>query len=242
MATFKAPQYTKIINPKTGNQEPCYSFPIEYQTTDDAIQFVADSVSDITLQNLQKCILDNVEWWNTFVKQFLQASSKFFSKQYTVEQINKITQHTLSITTPFDNTVTVCLLPKSILISGGVFTVNWAYTTKQVVIDIPDLEDDNQPIELLPVSNENKESLEELDINELPVGTTDDTLEIQSPAQFYDKQRVKEYRLKAKLAVYKAQRQMAQYYEKYGNDISDSDTELETSDDDYSSEEEEVQL
>jgi hypothetical protein len=241
MPTFKAPQYTKTINPKTGNQEPCYSFAIDYEPSEDGLQFVADSISDITLQNLQKCILENVEWWNTFVQKFLQASSKFFSKQYTVEQINKITQHTLSVTTPFENTVNVSLLPKSILISGGVFTVNWAYTTKQVVIDIPDLENDNQPIELLPVSNENKESLEELDINELPVGTTDDTLELQSPAQFYDKQRVKEYRLKAKLAVYKAHRQMAQYYEKYGNDISDSDTDLETSDDEEYSEEE-VQL
>jgi hypothetical protein len=241
MPTFKAPQYTKTINPKTGNQEPCYSFGIDYQSSEDGIQFVADSMTDITLQNLQKCILENVDWWNTFVQQFLHTSSKLFSKQYTVEQINKITQHTLSASTAFENTVNVCLLPKSILISGGIFTVNWAYTTKQVVIDIPDLESDNQPIELLPVSNENKESLEELDINELPVGATDDTLELQSPAQFYDKQRVKEYRLKAKLAVYKAQRQMAQYYEKYGNDISDSDTDLETSDDEEYSEEE-VQL
>jgi hypothetical protein len=240
MPTFKAPQYTKTINPKTGNQEPCYSFTIDYQQSEEGIQFVADSISDITLPNLQKCILENVDWWNRFIQQFLQASSKFFSKQYTVEQINKITQHTLSATTLFENTVNVCLLPKSILISGGIFTVIWAYTTKQVVIDIPDLENDNQPIELLPVSNENKESLEELDINELPVGTTDDTLDLQSPVQFYDKQRVKEYRLKAKLAVYKAQRQMTQYYEKYGNDISDSDTDLDTSDDeDYS---EEVQL
>ena len=241
MPTFKAPQYTKTINPKTGNQEPCYSFSIDYQSSEDGIQFVADTVTDITLHTLQRCILENVDWWNMFVQQFLQASSKLFSKQYTVEQINKITQHTLSVTTPFENTVTVCLLPKSILISGGIFTVNWTYTTKQIVIDIPDLENDNQPIELLPVSNENKESLEELDINELPVGTTDDTLELQSPAQFYDKQRVKEYRLKAKLAVYKAQRQMAQYYDKYGNDISDSDTDLETSDDEEYSEEE-VQL
>jgi hypothetical protein len=243
MPSFKAPQYTKAINPKTGNQEPCYIFQIDYQSSEDGIQFVADNISDITLQNLQKCILENVDWWNIFVEQFLQASSKFFSKKYTVEQINKITQHTLSATTPFEGTVNVCLLPKSINILGGIFTVNWSYVTKQVVIDIPDFEDDNHNIENLPVSTENKvvDHLEEFNIDELPVGTTDEALEIQSPAKFYDKQRVKEYRLKAKLAVYKAQRQMAQYYEKYGNDISDSDTELETSDED-NSDEEEVQL
>jgi large subunit ribosomal protein L19 len=44
-------------------------------------------------------------------------------------------------------------------------------------------------------------------------------------------------RLKAKLAVYKAQRHMAEYCEKYGIDISDSDTES-----DYVSEDEEVQI
>jgi hypothetical protein len=240
MPTFKAPQYTKSVNPKTGNQEPCYTFPIDYQSTEEGIQFVADSISDITLQNLQKCILDNVDWWNTFIQQFLQASSKFFSKQYTVEQINKITQHTLS-NTPFEGTVNVCLLPKSILISGGIFTVIWSYVAKQVMIDIPDFEDDSHTGENLPVSNKVINDLEELNIDELPVGGTDETLEIQSPAKFYDKQRVKEYRLKAKLAVYKAQRQMAQYYEKYGNDISDSDTDLETSDDEDISDEE-VQL
>jgi hypothetical protein len=51
-------------------------------------------------------------------------------------------------------------------------------------------------------------------------------LEIESPVKYYDKQRVKEARLKAKLAVYKAQRQIAEYSEKYG-EISDSDTESE---------------
>jgi hypothetical protein len=240
MPTFKAPQYSKTTNPKTGNQEPCYTFSIDY-SNEDGIQFVADSTSDITLQNLQKCILDNVDWWNIFVQQFLQASSKFFTKQYTVEQINKITQHTLYNTTQFDGTVNVCLMPKTIQILGGIFTVNWTYIVKPVIIDIPDLENDKH-IENPPVSNKVINDLEELNIDELPVGTTEDAMELQSPAKFYDKQRVKEYRLKAKLAVYKAQRQMAQYYEKYGDDISDSDTDLETSDEEDEIEEEEVQL
>lgn len=240
MPTFKAPQYSKTINPKTGNQEPCYTFSIDY-SNEDGIQFVADSMSDITLQNLQMCILENVDWWNVFVQQFLQASSKFFTKQYTVEQINKITQHTLINTTQFENTVNICLIPKTIQISGGIFTVNWTYIVKPVVIDIPELENDKH-IENPPVSNKVINDLEELNIDELPVGATDEALELQSPAKFYDKQRVKEYRLKAKLAVYKAQRQMAHYYEKYGDDISDSDTDLDTTDDEDNFDKEDVQL
>jgi hypothetical protein len=42
---------------------------------------------------------------------------------------------------------------------------------------------------------------------------------------------MKESRLKAKLAVYKAQRQMAEYYKKYGeDDLSDSDTDISSDD------------
>lgn len=251
MPTFRAPQYTKVTNPKTGAQEPCYTFSIEFEQSDEDISFIAESRTDISLQSLQKTVLENVDWWNSFIRYFLQTTSKFFTKPYTVEQINKITKHTLNgtITTEaFPASVT--LLPKKIQISGGIFMVNWEYMTESVVINIPDFEEaENNTIELneLPVSKETKivESLEELNIDEMPEGTNStDVLQLDSPAKFYEKQRVKEARLKAKLAVYKAQRQMAQYYEKYGNDISDSDNDLETSDDesDEDFDEEEVQL
>jgi hypothetical protein len=252
MPTFKAPQYTKATNPKTGVQEPCYTFSIDFQPNEEGISFLAESQSDINLQGLQKAILENVGWWNTFIGQYLQASSKLFSKPYTVEQINRIAKHTLNGTnTSKSFPVNVSLLPKVIQIMGSVFMVNWSYTTESVVIDIPDLEEpEDNTIELssLPVSNDNKllEGIEELNIDELPVGgnSTDDALELDSPAKFYEKQRVKEARLKAKLAVYKAQRQMAQYYEKYGDDISDSDSEFGSSDEESGEEsgEEEVQL
>jgi len=193
-------------------------------------------------------VLDNLDWWNTFVNQFLQASVKFFSKPYTGESINKITKHTLIGTSSVicsTYPVNVVFVPKNIQIFNGNFTVNWGYTT-EAMIDFPDVEDDKQDtIELvtLPVSNKIIDGIQELNMDDLPVGppSTDDTLELDSPAKFYEKQRVKEARLKAKLAVYKAQRTMAQYYEKYGDDISDSDSDLETSDGE-DSEEEEIQL
>jgi hypothetical protein len=251
MPTFRAPQYTKVTNPKTGTQEPCYTFHIEF-THDDSISFVAETPSDITLQSLQNCVLDNLSWWNTFIKQFLESSAKFFSKPYTIETINKITKHTLTSSTSSTNTSTnisyplnVLVKPNNIQICGGVFIVNWGYVVEAMVIDIPDLEEpEHNTIELtsLPVSNENRviDEIEELNMDNLSVGgdSTDDALELDSPIKFYEKQKVKEARLKAKLAVYKAQRQMAQYYEKYGNDISDSDT----SDDEDDSGDEEVQL
>jgi hypothetical protein len=245
MPTFKAPQYTKTVNPKTGAQDPCYTFNIDFNN-DDYISFVAESQSELSLQSLQKCVLDNLDWWNTFVGQFLQASVKFFSKPYTVDAINKITKHTLNGTASTFYPVNVVLVPKSIQICSGSFMVNWGYTVEPM-IDFPDVDDvKTNTIELpiLPVSNETKlvDGIQELNMDDLPVGgaPTDDALELDSPAKFYDKQRLKETRLKAKLAVYKAQRQMVQYYEKYGDNSSDSD-DLETSDGESEDSEDEVQ-
>jgi hypothetical protein len=248
MSVFKAPLYTKVVNPKTGTPEPSYVFYIEFNVCD-CLSFVAEKETDISLQSLQKCILENIPWWNDFIQQFLQSSTKYFSKLYTVETINKITKHTLDGTKSSTYPVNIILIPKNIQISSGIFTVNWGYSIEPM-IDFPDIEDvKNNTIELdLPVSMKSKivEGLEELNIDEVPVenNSTEDALELDSPAKFYEKQRVKETRLKAKLALYKAQRQMAQYYEKYGEDILDSDSEFDTSDDENrdDSEQEEVQL
>jgi hypothetical protein len=244
MPVFKAPQYSKVINPKTGNQEPRYIFPIEFQKNEETLTFVAESIEDITLQSIQSAVLNDIIWWNTFLNTFLQSTTKLFSKPYTVDNINKITKHTLiSHNTNETFPANVTLYPKTIEISGGLFWVNWGYELESVVIDIPDLTETSP----LPVSNKITEGIEELNIDELPVGnnSTDDTLELDSPAKFYEKQRVKEARLKAKLAVYKAQRQMAKYVEKYGTEVSDSDTDYESSDEDEDEDEsggEEVQF
>ena len=216
MTIFKAPLYTKTVNPKTGVQEPCYIFNIECS---DCISFVAESESDISLESLQKCVLDNIPWWNTFISTFLESSSKSFSKPYTIETINKITKHTINGTKSDIYPINVILVPKNIHISGGIFTLHWGYNTESIMI--PDFEE-----EVLPVPN--MEGMEELNIDEIPNNSTD-ILEIDSPAKYYEKQRVKEARLKAKLAVYKAQRQMAEYSDKYG-EISDSDESDYTSD------------
>lgn len=221
--TFKSPQYTKIANPKTGAQEPCYTFNID---ACESLSFVAESEDDVSLQSLQKCILDNIPWWTKFVNDFLESSVKFFSKPYTIETINKITKHTLHGNKSDRYPVNVILLPKNIQIVGGFFTVNWNYDIEPM-IHIPDLDAD------LPVGN--IQEMEELNIDELPAENSTEVLDINSPDKFYDKQRVKESKLKAKLAHYKAQRQIAEYCDKYGDDISDSDTE-------YTSDENEVEL
>jgi hypothetical protein len=252
MPTFKAPNYSKVVDSKTGKQESCYKFSIFFETDEESLTFIAEKEEDISLQTLQTCVVEHVSWWNNFISQFLKATSIFFSKPYTIDNINKIAKHKLSGKNTNQYPSNVTLKPNTIEISGGKFTVNWEYVMETLVIDIPDLEEETDDIvetSKLPVYNENTltSGLQELNIDQLPIdnNSTGDTLEVENPAKFYEKQLVKEARLKAKLALYKANRQMAKYYNKYGtNDITDSESETEsewqTSEEDE--EEEEVQL
>jgi hypothetical protein len=255
MPTFKAPSYSKKINPSTGLQEPTYIFNIIF--TDSDTKLIAteeDNSSPVSLKTLQECILGNVDWWNTFIGDFLIASSKHFAKPYTIDNINKIAKHTLSgesqfIETPYSITFT----PINIQISQGNFIVNWTFVVEPIVISIPDFEEtSNNTLNSLPDSTDinnidkaNKENilgLEELDMNNIPVDKdlTGTELKIGSQTKHYDKQRAKEAKLRAKLAIYKAERIMTKYYEKYGEDVSDMDSDSD-SDESYSESETEYE-
>ena len=59
--------------------------------------------------------------------------------------------------------------------------------------------------------------LEEFPLQEIPLSSTENS------ARLHDRQKAKEARLKAKLAIYRAQTEMNEYYDKYGTDLSDSD-------------------
>jgi len=235
MPYFKAPIYSKQKN-SSGQMEPSYTFTVEFDSSEEILSFVAETSSDISLHSLQQCILDNLGWWNTFIRTFLTSSAKLFSKPYTVEHINKITKHTLQGTASNDFPVNVTLLPTSIQIVGGAFLLHWKYVCEPIVIDImsiPDLNDAS--IEAVPVLNELVDGVEELTIDTIPMdrNATGDTLELDNPLRSYERQKVKEARLKAKLAMYKAQNEITRYYEKYGdNDISESDSESDDTEED----------
>ena len=250
MPTFKAPQYSKVPNPKTGTPEPCYTFAIFFEKEEATLSFIAEKKEDICLASLQSCVVESPAWWNALIQHFLKATSVFFSKPYTPENINKIAKHTLTGTDTHTYPANVTVQPNTIQITGGQFVVHWQYSMSPLVIDIPDLEEEpnTQQHITLPVTGDSAllNGMEELNMDQLPMDKdSTEELEVESPAKFYDKQRMKEARLKAKLAVYKANRQTARYYDKYGvNDISDSDTgsDSEGDSEDGDSEVEEVQL
>ena len=113
------------------------------------------------------------------------------------------------------------------------------------MIDIPVLfetEPTTTAINTLPDQATPSEKVEELNLDDLTIdgNATDASFDLNHSDRFYDKQKVKEARLKAKLAQYKAERQMRMYYDKYGNEMSDTDVDSEESSDESS--DEEVQL
>lgn len=250
MPTFKAPSYSKKPNTTTGTLEPYYTFPIIFSNEDDKISYTAEDKSEISLKKLQECIIDNLDWWKSFVSLFISSTSKFFAKPYTFDTINKIMKHTLSSNeSNIDYPAVLMLYPKDIVFYQNTFIVNWNYDIEKMLISIADVEEETPSIIENSIVNSStisekekdieliKKEIEELNMDDIPDDkeSTDMEINIDNPSKYYDKQRVKEARLRAKLALYKAERQMTKYYEKYGGDISDSDSsEYDTSDDEES--------
>ena len=118
--------------------------------------------------------------------------------------------------------------------------VKWNTIFTPIVIDIPVADDTEESVPTIPDEDIHPamQAVEELNIADVPLDENTTELELDTPTKFYDKQKVKEARLKAKLAMYKAQHQMSAYYDKYGQDLTDSDEE--TSDEESS--DEDVQL
>ena len=232
MPTFQTPTYSKVMNPKSGNAEPCYTFITEHNETEEKLSTVAEE--PVTLLTLEKVLHENTEWWNKWVSAFLEASAKHFSKPYTVQHIHKITKHQLNYTEHNTFPANMTFYPQTIRIHGGAFLVEWCYQITPVTIEIPDLPEEE---ETLPVSH-STDDVQEMNLEEVPVdpNATEESLTLHTPTKFYEKNKVKEARLKAKIAMYRAQHQMNKYYEKYGTEVTDSDTEED------SEEDEEVQL
>jgi hypothetical protein len=240
MILIHPPQYTKITHPQTRVIEACYTFRVTMDESEEQISpisFLVEEPSTLVSSMIASCLEENRIWWEGFLRLFLERSSKFFSKAYTVQQLLPIITHTFAMSNAVSDTVsgpsTVILSPKSIQIRGGTFCVFWEHECESLVIDIPvgtlpvdpeisELSEHSEP-ECSALSNLSlldpsvPVDLEEFPLQEIPLSST------ENAARLHDRQKAKEARLKAKLAIYRAQTEMNEYYDKYGTDLSDSD-------------------
>jgi hypothetical protein len=199
--------------------------------SDDSISFLVEESSPLVSSMIASCLEENLSWWEGFLRLFLERSSKFFSKPYTVQQLLPIITHTFVSSETVSGPSTILLSPKSIQIRGGTFCVCWEHECESLVIDIPvgtlpvdsEISEFSDPTEfaalseLDPLDPSVPVEMEEFSLQEIPLSST------ENAAKLHDRQKAKEARLKAKLAIYRAQTEMNEYYDKYGTDLSDSD-------------------
>jgi len=237
MPIIHPPQYTKITHPQTRVIEACYTFRVTMDESDESISFLVEEPSTLVSSMIALCLEENRIWWEGFLHLFLERSSKFFSKAYTIQQLLPIITHTFAVSNAASDSVsgpsTVLLSPKSIQIRGGTFCVFWDHECEPLVIDIPvgtlpadpeisEISEISEPTECSAPSERGSLDpsvpvLEEFSLQEIPLSST------ENAARLHDRQKAKEARLKAKLAIYRAQTEMNEYYDKYGTDLSDSD-------------------
>ena len=231
MPIIHPPQYTKITHPQTRAIEACYTFRVTMDESDDPISFLVEEPSSLVSSMIASCLEENLSWWEGFLRLFLERSSKFFSKAYTVQQLLPIITHTFVSSDTVSGPSTILLSPKSIQIRGGTFCVCWEHECESLVIDIPvgtlpvdpEISEFSEPTEfaalseLDPLDPSVPVEMEEFSLQEIPLSST------ENAAKLRDRQKAKEARLKAKLAIYRAQTEMNEYYDKYGTDLSDSD-------------------
>lgn len=225
MPIFKPPVYSKQPN-ASGQVEVSYVFSIEYAKEENGLECIAETVDDLSVASIQKLIGENKSWWDAFLQHFLTQSTKFFSKQYTVQDISKVLRHLVGTVEAWETFSTVHLLPKQIQVLNGVFIIHWKYTLHPIIIDIPGLSDPLPDLNRITIQDSATDDVAELNIDELPMDPTE-SVELMDPNKVYQKQKVKEAILRAKVAYYRAQNQLRTFSDKYGDHYSDSEFDLE---------------
>jgi len=203
--TVKKPVYRKQQTP-TG-LEPLHIFELESD-------WILSSAGQSPAEALPSALAKETEALQLFLTEFLRLTVQYFAKPYSVAAITKTLKHAAD---PSTATGSMTFQPKEVQISSRGFLIQWICKQEEAaLISLPDM--DEEAIG---------------DIDEIPSAATNEVIQLQSPniRHIYDRQRVKEANLRAKLAQYKANRAHLEYLEKYGEAPSDSsDSEPDDSD------------
>ncbi len=204
--TVKKPVYRKQQTP-TG-VESMHTFELESDWT-------LSSAAQSPAEALSSALAKETEALQLFLTEFLRLTVQYFAKPYSVAAIIKTLKH---VADPSTATGSMTFQPREVQISSRGFLIQWICKQEEesTLISLPDMDD---------------EAIE--DIDEIPSAATNEVIQLQSPniRHIYDRQRVKEANLRAKLAQYKANRAHLEYLEKYGEAPSDSsDSEPDDSD------------
>jgi hypothetical protein len=212
---FQKPVSTKVTTPS--GTETQHTFQVQTEA------YLPKPMEGLPADALKAALQDAGAYLNGFLTEFLRTCSAYFAKPYTAATILKHLQH--DVKAAASTAASYSFKPADLVITSKGFRLLWDAREEQMLIALPGMEEDDiEP--------------EELQVADLPLASTEVALDLNvQPANLrhiYDKQRVKEANLRAKLAQYKANRAHIQYLEKYGEDPSesdDTDSELESESD-----------
>jgi len=186
-------------------------------------------------ENVVGACAQNPLYLNELLTVFLDSCSTYFKNKTTVANVLKLLTHEVPESSVSDMSAPYTLTPTEIVICKGLFYLNWKITGEILQLDFP-VDTDG------PLENAAATLLRPTDADQIPFADTNEVIHIAPQnAPFsrseLDRTKVKEAQLRAKLAVYKANRAHLEYVEKYGEEPSDS-SEDEDSEDSNDSESE----
>jgi len=171
-------------------------------------------------ENVVAACGQNPPYLNTLLAAFLESSSTYFKNKTTVPNLLKALKHEVQPTVSESITAPYTFTPQDIIVCKGITTLSWSITGEILQLDFP-------------VDTEQEDSgLSATDADQIPFADTNEVIHVtpsfnaQTRSEL-DRTRVKEAQLRAKLAVYKANRAHLEYVEKYGQEPSDSEEEEE---------------
>ncbi len=222
---WKGPTFIK--KNMDGKQIQIYKF-----TIDDLPSYLSfTTTSDTDHIELEPTKYISADVWKDILEQFIQPFGRLFAKPLTGAAIYKNLTHVPSTKLNKENTKWVF---DSLTIEGGRFYIYWQLseeTIQQIDIDLQTDETDSivKPLDDIDI---NGDSIEDI-TNTLKKGNNMKAVKNVSYLQREKaRQRVKEARLNARLAYFRAKQEISKYEEKYGgyeseypyDDSSDGDS------------------
>ena len=207
--------FQKPVTAKRG-ADPAYVFRIE-----------TDRPLTAETENVVAACAQNPLYLNELLTVFLDSCSTYFKNKTTVANVVKLLKHEIPSSTS-DVSAPYTMTPTEIVICKGLFYLTWKITGEILQLDFP--VDTEELLETAAAT-----LLRPTDADQIPFADTNEVIHIAPQSASFsrtelDRTRVKEAQLRAKLAVYKANRAHLEYVEKYGQEPSDSEDDEEDDD------------
>ena len=178
-------------------------------------------------ENVVGACAQNPLYLNELLTVFLDSCSSYFKNKTTVANVVKLLKHEIPSSIS-DVSAPYTMTPTEIVICKGLFYLTWKITGEILQLDFP--VDTEELLETAATT-----LLRPTDADQIPFADTNEVIHIAPQSATFsrtelDRTRVKAAQLRAKLAVYKANRAHLEYVEKYGEEPSDSEDDEEDDD------------